>query len=81
MRGHAEFCVRQIDHSRLIVWIVDQDAGCSVTNAAESVCAYLNERYPGYRIIYRDTAGCWDELVHEAGVFSGFAPARELGLP
>lgn len=81
MRGQAEFSVRQVDHGRSIVWIVDNDVGCSVTNAAESVCAYMNERYPGYRVIYRDTDGNWDEFKHQNGEFFGFAPARELGLP
>lgn len=81
MRGQAEFSVRQVDHGKSIVWIVDHDVGCSVTNAAESVCAYMNERYSGYRIIYRDTDGNLDELLHAHGVFIGFAPAREMGLP
>jgi hypothetical protein len=82
MRTHAEFSVRQIDHGKRIVWIVDHDnGGCSVTNAAEGVCAFMNERYPGFRIIYRDSDGYWDELVHVDGVFSEFKSARELGLP
>lgn len=63
-----------------VVWIVD-DANdnpfaMSVTNDAEAVCAACHAQYPNHRIIYRDTEGKWDELVHEAGVFKRFAPAR-----
>jgi len=58
------------------VFIVDHDGPLSVTNDAEAVCAELNEEYPGRRIIYRDTDGNWDELVHENGRFIKFALAR-----
>lgn len=46
----------------------------SVTNDAEAVVAYLNELFPARRIFYLDTIGYWDELIHEAGTFKGFAP-------
>ena len=81
MRGLAEYGIARVDQNKKIVWIVDHDVGASVTNCAEGVCANLNERYPDYRIIYRDTDGNWDELVHEHGVFKNFAPAREMRLP
>lgn len=65
-----------------IVWIVDEFRESvptpSVTNDAERVCVELNLRYPGYRIIYRDTSGHWDELMHRDGVFAGFIAARHL---
>jgi hypothetical protein len=59
---------------RHCVWIVDEDAGVSVTNDAEAVVAEINQRHPGCRIIYRDTMGNWDELRHRNGTFVDFAP-------
>ena len=67
----------KIDHEKKIVWIRDLDApGCmSVTNDAERVVRELNERHPGYRVIYRDTESRWDELSHDNGTFLGFTIA------
>jgi len=62
-----------------MVWIVDLNRGSSVTNDAERVVAELNDRFPGFRIIYRDSMGNWDELKHDNGKFTGFKPARALG--
>jgi len=59
-----------------IVWIRDLDRECSITNDAERVCDELAIEYGERRIIYRDTDGSWDELVHEHGRFLAFAPAR-----
>ena len=66
----------EIDASfpRRVVWIIDLNRVKSVTNDAEAVCFVLNQKYPGFRIIYRDTMGKWDELVHEDGKFIRFAP-------
>lgn len=64
-----------------IVWLVDRDSGMSVTNDAEAVVAEVHALCPGRRIIYRDTDGNWDELVHKDGVFVGFKPARDLPAP
>lgn len=63
------------------VWIIDQDGPLSVTNDAEAVVADLFKTYGDRRIIYRDTQGDWDELVHESGRFKSFAQARMFGLP
>lgn len=57
-----------------MVFIVDNDMGMSVTNDAENVVADVLRQYPNHRIIYRDTMGQWDELVHFNGKFTGFAP-------
>ena len=59
-----------------IVYIVDNDDGVSVTNSAETVVAELNSGYPNRRVIYRDTMGYWDELVHDNGQFIGFKQAQ-----
>ena len=67
-----------VDHvTEEIVFLIDEDGPLSITNDAEAVCAFENKRYPGRRIVYRDTQGQWDELTHENGVFTGFAPYRE----
>lgn len=58
------------------VYLVDRDGAISVTNDAERVCAEVNAEHPGVRIIYCDTDGNWDELLHVAGAFQAFAPAR-----
>jgi hypothetical protein len=57
-----------------IVFIVDNDGPMSVTNDAEAVVAFVNAEHPGKRIVYRDTTGQWDELLHTNGRFDGFAP-------
>lgn len=56
------------------VYIVDEDGPVSVTNDAENVVEYINKTYPNMRIIYCDTDGHWDELVHRDGVFQAFEP-------
>lgn len=62
-----------------MVWIRDVGRECrSVTNDAERVVDELAVQYGNRRIIYRDSDGNWDELVHEHGKFTGFAPARGL---
>lgn len=62
------------------VWIVDTNSALSVTNDAERVCVELALHYGGRRIIYRDSTGAWDELVHDCGRFERFAPAIEMAL-
>ena len=72
--------VVKADPDLKIVWIVDEDGWKSVTNDAERVCADVNRLYHGFRIIYRDTDGNWDELVHLDGHFNNYAEARGLGI-
>jgi len=60
-----------------MVFIVDNDVGMSVTNDAENVVVDVLRTYPNHRIIYRDTMGQWDELLHHNGQFAGFAPYRK----
>lgn len=59
-----------------VVAIVDADDGSTtVTNDAENVVQYLyatNRLKPGEHLIYRDTMGRWDEIVHFDGKFVGF---------
>jgi hypothetical protein len=56
------------------VFLVDKDEGTSMTNDAESVCEWADKNFPGKRVIYYDTTGRWDEMIHKDGVFKGFAP-------
>jgi hypothetical protein len=60
-----------------IVFIVDDDlGGCSVTNAARRVVDVLSWTHPGKRVVYRDSEGRWDEMIHNGGEFLRFAPFR-----
>jgi hypothetical protein len=74
----ASFHVTQVDATFKVVWLVDHDGAVSITNDAENVVRDVNRSHPGYRIIYRDTDGNWDELKHTAGEFQSFAPARDM---
>lgn len=59
-----------------VVWIRDRNLGnVSVTNDAEAVCRRVWHDYPNRRIIYQDSTGTWDELKHQGGQFTGYAPA------
>lgn len=67
--------LRGIGAGNGIVFISDLNRGAlSVTNDAERVCRVLHSDWPGYRIMYRDSEGRWDELRHERGVFKSFGP-------
>lgn len=46
----------------------------TVTNDAEAVVKYAVASFGDHRIAYRDTDGRWDELKHDGGSFTGFAP-------
>lgn len=60
-----------------IVYIIDNDDGMSVTNMAERVVEEINKTHPNRRIVYKDTEGHWDELLHRNGVFEGFKYLNE----
>lgn len=58
-----------------IACIIDHDHGRSVTNDAENVISDLLKsglNLDAMPVIYRDTAGTWDQLVVENDRFSGF---------
>ncbi len=61
------------------VFIVDKDepGQLSITNAAETVTLEVFRCWGMRRIIYRDTMGGWDELMHWDGTFLGFAPLTD----
>lgn len=71
MKPRAHFEIVRFCSDR--IYIADKNDGAmSITNDAEAVVAWINERWPGKRIVYRDTEGRWDELKHEDGIFKGF---------
>ena len=74
--SHVKYSTYHINHVEKMVYLIDHDDGMSITNDAEAVVQTTNELYPGYRIVYMDTMGNWDELVHNDGVFDRFAPFR-----
>lgn len=69
---HAVFSIFEVGDD--VLALVDHDRGMSITNDAEYVIAVLAGRYDlaKRRVIYRDTMGMWDELVHEHGCFKRF---------
>lgn len=57
--------------------IRDLDGPVSVTNDAEAVVEDLvaqGHLPEGRRLFYYDTDGCYDELLHAGGRFTGFRP-------
>jgi hypothetical protein len=55
-----------------VIVVVDNDGPVSVTNDAEEVVPYLLSVYGNHPIVYRDTSGSWDRLVHDGSKFVGF---------
>jgi len=55
-----------------IIFLSDSDGPVSMTNDAEAVVAMCHNHHPGLRIVYRDTDGCWDEMIHNNGRFLSF---------
>ena len=80
MRAH--FTVEADVPDKVLLISDNNDGAMSITNDAEAVVAYLTKQQlikPGKRLVYRDTDGRWDELVHNGcGKFMGFAPVADL---
>jgi type 1 glutamine amidotransferase len=55
-------------------------AHMSCTNAAEAVIEAIKRHYGSLSkyVIYKDTIGAWDRLLHDGNKFVGFAPV-EMG--
>jgi hypothetical protein len=66
----ASFTIHAVTFDK--VFIIDLDIGKSITNDAEAVVEIVNKAFPNRRIIYKDSCGQWDELVHAKGSFVGF---------
>lgn len=88
-RGNAHalnYALVGVHHEKKTVYIADHSnerGGISITNAAAEVTTELNAKYPGYRIIYRDSMNMWDELTHINGRHTGFRPCKDRinGIP
>lgn len=66
-----------------VVALQDHDAGMSITNDAENVIEWLFEQNllrEDEHVVYRDTDGVWDELLHKDGKFIGFRLLRALNM-
>lgn len=71
-------------HNNFVI-IDDQDRGKSVTNDIENVIHDIEHENPetdlsGYRWVYRDTQGIWDEVLVLEGMFMGWKPLNERDL-
>lgn len=75
----SNYSVYEMTDTRIV--LVDHDEGRSVTNDAGNVVQQLNDSIQGgighRRIYYRDTAGCFDELVTRDGRFVRFSPCTD----
>lgn len=72
----SDYRFDRIDH---VLIVIDNDRGRSVTTDAAQVVddlARSGNLQPTDRLIYRDTQGEWDELIHRDNRFVGFAPVR-----
>jgi hypothetical protein len=73
MRCRALFYLWKVPHGNAVL-VVDRDGPVSVTNDAENVVGYVLCGHPNKpRILYKDTDGEWDELLHDGEKFTGFA--------
>lgn len=74
MNRRSSYSTVAIDHE--FVYIQDCNGPLSVTNDAEVVVAELLKTYPNKRIMYEDSEGNWDELVHNGSHFTDFRPGH-----
>jgi hypothetical protein len=62
--SRADYDIVRVEHDR--VFIIDLDLGNkSVTNDADYVWSEIQSMWPGRRLIYRDSAGRWDEIIFQ----------------
>jgi len=72
------YIVARFDPEGNTVYIIDIDAGVSVTNDAENVVRSMHNDYKNARVVYKDTMGEWGELHHLNGDFIGFGPHKGM---
>lgn len=62
----------------------DEDNTVSLTNDAEYVIERLapeyGERFRTLRVLYKDSSGVWDQMLHRRGVFKRFHLCDALSL-
>ena len=60
----AEYDIVYMDDYK--VYLIDLNLGSkSITNDAERVYEEIQKKYPGKRVVYRDSMGRWDEIILE----------------
>lgn len=59
----------------VLVSAIQPHTGRSLTNSAEDIIASLAVSLDlrGRRVLYEDSEGCWDELVHDGARFLRFS--------
>lgn len=73
----AKFSIIEVSDLQVVIDDDQAPGHPTVTNSAAKVVAALHDELGGLgrrRVFYRDTSGRYDELRHENGVFTGFAP-------
>lgn len=71
----SDYRIQKVEYNT--VYFVDLNLGnMSVTNDAEQVVEELHKQYPNHRLVYKDSGGIWDELLHDEGEFKGFAAVK-----
>lgn len=72
--SRSQYEVARLESQR--VFIIDKclPGALSVTNDAENVVSDVLKIFGELRIVYRDSQGSWDELLHDGVKFTGFAP-------
>lgn len=68
----CEFSVARVMEGTIYLTDSDNPGTVSMTNDAESVCRWAHSQYPGKRVMYRDSDGVWDQMVHVDGIFMKF---------
>lgn len=77
--SRSDYQIIKVENNK--VFLVDLDRGrMSVTNDAENVYAEVTKKYPGHRVIYRDSTGCWDEIVLRSNTVMIFGDRIECGF-
>jgi hypothetical protein len=72
-RARYEF-INETAQGIIFIEDVGHNHTISVTNDAEAVVYEIVNKYGDKRIVYKDSMGNWDELLHDGDQFTGFAP-------
>jgi len=78
--AHADWMAVNITDDKIYIHDIGHMYKLSVTNDAENVVYKIVNKYGDKRIIYRDSDGRWDELLHDGDQFTGYAPYTEEAL-
>lgn len=73
--SRAKYAIDEV--TERFIYLTDLDQGCSITNDAEQVVREVVLKYGNKRILYFDTMENQDELCHNNGVFTHFAPGQK----